>query len=300
MTDLKSYLEDKTCRINNTSVSECSINDNSVSECSINNIEQMDKCSVNDHSVTVCSLNEHSLFECSVKDHSVSECSVKDHSVSECSMNDNSVSECSMNDNSVSECSIHKRVLSECSMNAIDRTDEYSVSGTECQMLLNNSYETIDIAVLTNVSEPLNEELYENIYLPKINMNYTTFINKLYVSKNRYFSIYLFDDLYNKLNFSIINEILCTFEKKLSITRDTINPIIKIKLAKEFSNLCLSHQIKRAFFLQKKEFLSLTNNIERGKLNVNVTYKIYIHSLNMGINIIFRIILSNINMADCL
>ena len=290
MTDLKSYLEDKTCRINNTSVSECSINDNSVSECSINNIEQMDKCSVNDHSVTVCSLNEHSLFECSVKD----------HSVSECSMNDNSVSECSMNDNSVSECSIHKRVLSECSMNAIDRTDEYSVSGTECQMLLNNSYETIDIAVLTNVSEPLNEELYENIYLPKINMNYTTFINKLYVSKNRYFSIYLFDDLYNKLNFSIINEILCTFEKKLSITRDTINPIIKIKLAKEFSNLCLSHQIKRAFFLQKKEFLSLTNNIERGKLNVNVTYKIYIHSLNMGINIIFRIILSNINMADCL
>lgn len=167
-------------------------------------------------------------------------------------------------------------------------------------LYLNSNYNQIDLAVLMNTRGEYPEELFENVTLPIMNIDYNIFTKFTYINKSRNFSCNLLDSIYKNLNFQLTNELLSNFSKKFSIDVNKINPTMKIKLIKECTFKNLSDRILSVVSLTKHEFI---NTIDIHKSTdkiciVNVFCKIYSDALKIGLNLIFKFKLENICYTD--
>jgi hypothetical protein len=165
---------------------------------------------------------------------------------------------------------------------------------------LNNYYNSIDLAVLMNTKEEHSDDLFENITLPIMNIDYNVFIKFIYINKSRNFSCNLLDNIYKNLNFQLASELLLYYSKKFSVDINKINPIIKIKLIKECSFKTLSERIVSSVSLNKQEFITMVESQTSidNRCITNVVYKIYSDVLKIGLNLVFKFKLENISIVN--
>lgn len=161
---------------------------------------------------------------------------------------------------------------------------------------LENLYNTVNLAVLMNTKYEHCENIYENIMLPVMNIDYKVFLKFIYINKSRNLSCNLIDDIYRQLNFQLNNEFLLHYSKKFSVDINKINPTTKIKLTKECSFKNLSDRMVSCVSLNKQEFIdTLKNNMSKDNVCLtDIILKIYSESLKIGINLIFRFKIENI------
>ena len=161
-----------------------------------------------------------------------------------------------------------------------------------------NFYNSIDLAVLMNTKDEYSNEYYENILLPIMNIDYNSFMKFIFINKSRSFSCNLIDNIFRNLNFQLSNELLLCYSKKFCIDISKINPILKIKVVKECSFKNLSESVVSVVSLNKQELTNLINlqvSTDK-KCIVNVVYKLYSDTLKIGLNLVFRFRLENIDI----
>jgi hypothetical protein len=165
---------------------------------------------------------------------------------------------------------------------------------------LNNFYNSIDLAVLMNTKEEHSDDVFENIILPIMNIDFDAFIKFIYINKSRNFSSNLLDNIYKSLNFQLATELLLYYSKKFSVDINKINPTVKIKLIKECSFKNLSDRMVSIVSLNKQEFITMVDlqkSIDK-RCITNVVYKIYSDILKIGLNLVFKFKLENISIVN--
>lgn len=178
-------------------------------------------------------------------------------------------------------------------INSKDQTCVYS----DNIYLDDNFYNSTDLAVLMNTKEDHHEAYFENILLPIMNIECNSFIKFIFINKSRNFSCNLIDNVFKNLNFRLSNELLLCYSRKFSIDITKINPILKIKVVKECSFKNLSESVISVVSLNKQELIdSLNSQLSTDKkCIVNVVYKMFSETLKIGLNLVFRFKLENIN-----
>lgn len=161
-----------------------------------------------------------------------------------------------------------------------------------------NNCQSITMAVLFNYDDDKNDKDFYEKSLSEININYETLKRIFFNDIGRGFSSYVLNKIWSSIkNFSLISFVLASYEDKTGIHRDKISPIKKIQLYKECGIEKLSNVIKKIHSLNLDEFNNACGSInirDDGMVSANIVLHLFFKSLEIGIKINLRFLVSEI------
>ena len=150
----------------------------------------------------------------------------------------------------------------------------------------------VDLAVLYNYDvddETIDITEFKRIHTPTLKIEYNDFIQLSFVNNSELFDIYIINKIFNNLKISLINHFLNEYEKKNNISRNLLNPSIKVRLTKEFSFDEISDIVVKIESLNLKEFRNAITStyLKRHSLMVKINMYLYSQVLEFGIQVPF-------------
>lgn len=161
----------------------------------------------------------------------------------------------------------------------------------------------INIAILSNYYDKKDDSQFSKLYLPEISMTYNSLEKIFFNSTGKSFSPFILNKIWNSIKgLNLVNEYLKIFEKKTEISRNELSIVSKIKLYKECSFSSITSKASKLFALNLNELNSILISgqyREDEKNYVSINFLLYSEILQIGINIILPILLTNIQNSLC-
>lgn len=168
----------------------------------------------------------------------------------------------------------------------------------ELHIFENNS---INIAILSNYYDKKDDSQFLPLYLPEISITYNSLIKLFFNSCGKNFSPFILNKIWNSVRgLNLANEFLKIFEKKTELSRNDLSIVSKIKLYKEWSFSSITSKASKIFALNLDELNSILVSgqyREDGKIYVSINFLLYSEILEIGINIIMPLLLSNVSKS---
>jgi len=163
---------------------------------------------------------------------------------------------------------------------------------------LESNIQTITIAALFNYSDDKDEANFENIYLPEIKMSYKNLIKLFFVKCGKRFSPYILNQIWKGIKgLSLTNIFLKTFSSVYNTDYEELTASAKIKLYKECSFSKITTKAYKINSLNLEELNNALGSVESrmdGSLSSNIIFHLYSPTLNVGVKVILKIIISDV------
>jgi len=187
----------------------------------------------------------------------------------------------------------------------IDDTDVQDNSGNNILSVMlsdlhQSDAQSVTLAVVYNYNktEVRDDVEFFEIKLGEIKLTYDALVKIFFNDANNGFSPVVLGKIWQGVqNFSLAAVAVKNYEEKTGISRSEISPEKKVRLYKECAFSNLNSIIKRTYGLTQNEFNYALGSVEvgeNGSIATNVIANLYLQSLNIGVRIIFRFVVSTI------
>jgi hypothetical protein len=156
----------------------------------------------------------------------------------------------------------------------------------------------INIGVLSNYYDKKDDSKFSPLYLPEISITYNSLIKLFFNCSGKNFTPFILNKIWNSVRgLNLVNEFLKVFEKKTELNRNDLSTVSKIKLYKECSFSSITTKASKIFALNFDELnntLSSGQYRDDGKIYVSINFLLYSETLEIGVNIMLPLLLSNV------